>query len=186
MSENNITELSDKSNEAIAVSSKEKTEKILLNIFKFLQTDEIVQDIVANMSSILEEKSFMQADLKLTEQQKEVMLQQMRSILYNAVNNAKAVYLEEDKNIKEIYSLIKEDCKHIARDTLIALGDLYVRGACVPATINSVVSKDKKQEFTCSFGGRAVLSVPSCGVYFSTNLVEDIQRNIDDAKLKKE
>ena len=154
MSEKNITELSDKSNEAIAVSSKEKTESIISNIFKFLETDQIVKDVVANISSILEEKSFMQSDLKLTEKQKEIMQQSMQSILYSAVNNAKAVYLADDKNTKEIYTWIKEDCKNIARDTLIALGDLYVRGACVPASINAVVSKDKKQEFTCSFGGK--------------------------------
>lgn len=139
----------------------------------------IADDITKNMLTELQNQSFMTVDLELSDKQKEVLTGAVREMVSKCVKNY-VNGIKNDERTKEIIGIIEEDIRSIVERTLHDIGQEVNRG-CI---INSVAVKaDAKNEnyntIELRHGKRSGdITVPTKGIFISTNCVELIQNSI--------
>ena len=139
----------------------------------------IADDITKNMLTELQNESVMTVDLELTDKQKEVLTGAVREMVSKCVKNY-VNGIKTDERTKEIIGIIEEDIRSIVERTLHDIGKEVNRG-CI---INSVAVKaDAKNEnyntIELRHGKRSGdITVPTKGIFISTNCVELIQNSI--------
>lgn len=166
---------------------KENTQEILEAVIGWDSFSDICEDISAAIVSDMENNSFMSQDLSLTEKQKELLRQNINGI----VSNCEKVYkgkLETDKRTKELTELVKTRSKNSLERLLSAIGQEFNRGAIINAIAVAADTKSpdsNKIELRHSKSSGDI-TIPTRGIFLSTNCVEAIQRSIDAAGEEKE
>lgn len=166
---------------------KENTQEILEAVIGWDSFSDICEDIAAAIVSDMENNSFMSQDLSLTEKQKELLRQNINGI----VSNCEKVYkgkLETDKRTKELTELVKTCSKNSLERLLSAIGQEFNRGAIINAIAVAADTKSpdsNKIELRHSKSSGDI-TIPTRGIFLSTNCVEAIQRSIDAAGEEKE
>lgn len=166
---------------------KENTQEILEAVIGWDSFSDICEDISAAIVSDMENNSFMTQDLSLTEKQKELLRQNINGI----VSNCEKVYkgkLETDKRTKELTELVKTRSKNSLERLLSAIGQEFNRGAIINAIAVAADTKSpdsNKIELRHSKSSGDI-TIPTRGIFLSTNCVEAIQRSIDAAGEDKE
>lgn len=163
------------------------TQEIMERVVEWDSFSEVCDDITAAIISDLEENSFMTQDLALNEKQKE----QLKSAIGGIISNAKRLYkgkLENDKRTKEIVAIVKDRMKDSLEELLSGISYEVNRGAIISAT---AVSADSKNEWHNKIELRASkkagdVTVPTSGVFISTNCVEIIKNSIETAEMSEE
>lgn len=161
---------------------KENTQEILEAVIGWDSFSDICEDIAAAIVSDMENNSFMSQDLSLTEKQKELLRQNINGI----VSNCEKVYkgkLETDKRTKELTELVKTRSKNTLERLLSAIGQEFNRGAIINAI---AVAADTKSPDSNKIELRhskksGDITIPTRGIFLSTNCVEAIQNSIDAA-----
>lgn len=165
---------------------KENTQEILEAVIGWDSFSDICEDIAAAIVSDMENNSFMSQDLSLTEKQKELLRQNINGI----VANCEKVYkgkLETDKRTKELTELVKTRSKNSLERLLSAIGQEFNRGAIINAIAVAADTKSpdsNKIELRHSKSSGDI-TIPTRGIFLSTNCVEAIQRSIDAAGEEK-
>lgn len=166
---------------------KENTQEILEAVIDWDSFSDICEDISAAIVSDMENNSFMSQDLSLTEKQKELLRQNINGI----VANCEKVYkgkLETDKRTKELTELVKTRSKNSLERLLSAIGQEFNRGAIINAiavAADTKSSDSNKIELRHSKSSGDI-TIPTRGIFLSTNCVEAIQRSIDAAGEEEE
>ena len=166
---------------------KENTQEILEAVIGWDSFSDICEDIAAAIVSDMENNSFMSQDLSLTEKQKELLRQNINGI----VANCEKVYkgkLETDKRTKELTELVKTRSKNSLERLLSAIGQEFNRSAIINAIAVAADTKSpdsNKIELRHSKSSGDI-TIPTRGIFLSTNCVEAIQRSIDAAGEEKE
>lgn len=161
---------------------KENTQEILEAVIGWDSFSDICEDISAAIVSDMENNSFMSQDLSLTEKQKELLRQNINGI----VSNCEKVYkgkLETDKRTKELTELVKTRSKNSLERLLSAIGQEFNRGAIINAIAVAADTKSpdsNKIELRHSKSS-GDLTIPTRGIFLSTNCVEAIKNSIDAA-----
>lgn len=165
---------------------KENTQEILEAVIDWDSFSDICEDISAAIVSDMENNSFMSQDLSLTEKQKELLRQNINGI----VANCEKVYkgkLETDKRTKELTELVKTRSKNSLERLLSSIGQEFNRGAIINAIAVAADTKSpdsNKIELRHSKSSGDI-TIPTRGIFLSTNCVEAIQRSIDAAGEEK-
>lgn len=166
---------------------KENTQEVLEAVIEWDSFSDLCEDIAAAIVSDMENNSFMSQDLSLTEKQKELLIQNISGI----VGTCKKVYkgkLETDKRTKELTKLVKTRSKDTLERLLSAIGREFNRGAIINAI---AVAADTKSPDTNKIELRhskssGDITIPTRGIFLSTNCVEAIQNSIEAAEENEE
>lgn len=166
---------------------KENTQEILEAVIEWDSFSDLCEDIAAAIVSDMENNSFMSQDLSLTEKQKELLRQNINGI----VSTCEKVYkgkLETDKRTKQLTELVKTRSKNTLERLLSAIGREFNRGAIINAI---AVAADTKSPDTNKIELRhskssGDITIPTRGIFLSTNCVEAIQNSIDAAEDNEE
>lgn len=158
------------------------TQEILENVVDYDPLSDICADVTAAIISDMENESFMTQDLSLTEKQKELL----REHIDTHVTQAKKIYkgkLETDKRTKELYELTKNALKGMLERLLSAIGQEFNRGAIIHAIAVAADTKNpdrnKIELNTSKIAGD--ITIPTRGVFMSTNCIEAMQKSIEAA-----
>lgn len=158
---------------------KEIAQEIFTEVINLDSFGDIASDITKSMIAELTKESFMSVDLELSAKQKEVLNVAVATLVNNCVN----VYvsnIKKDKRTKHIVEIVEEKTKTIIERTLHDIGQEVNRG-CI---INSVAVKadaknDNYNTIELRHGKRSGdITVPTKGIFISTNCVELIQNSI--------
>ena len=162
----------------------ENTQEILEDCVNWDSFSQVCEDVTAAIISDLDNGSFMSEDLRLTEKQKELLKKDISGI----VDNAKNVYkgkLESDKRTKELVASIKSRLKDTLEKLLASIGREVNRGAVINAVAVSADTKNldsNKIELRHSKHSGDI-TIPTRGVFLSTNCVEIIKNSIELAEI---
>ncbi|MBP5430149.1 MAG: hypothetical protein J6Y25_04645 [Elusimicrobiaceae bacterium] len=163
-------------------TAKTVTEEILENVVDYDPFSDLCDDVTAAIISDMENESFMTQDLSLTDKQKELL----REHIATHITNAKKVYkgkLETDKRTKELSEFTKNALKGMLERLLSAIGQEFNRGAIINAIAVSADSKApdyNKIELRHSKTSGDI-TIPTRGVFMSTNCIEALQKSIEAA-----
>ena len=158
------------------------TQEILENVIDYDPFSDLCADVTAAIISDMENESFMTQDLRLTDNQKELL----REHIDTHVTQAKKVYkgkLETDKRTKELSEYTKNALKGMLERLLSAIGQEFNRGAIINAIAVSADSKSpdfNKIELRHSKTSGDI-TIPTRGVFMSTNCIEALQKSIESA-----
>lgn len=158
---------------------KETAQDIFNAVIELDSFGNIAKDIAKSMIAELAKESFMTVDLELTDKQKEVLTKATTTLVTNCVN-AYVSNIKKDERTKAIVAIVEEKTKAILERTLHDIGQEVNRG-CI---INSVAVKadaknDNYNSIELRHGKRSGdITVPTKGIFISTNCVELIQNSI--------
>lgn len=139
----------------------------------------IAADITKRMIAALAKESFMTVDMELTDNQKEVLSKATNKLVHSCVDTYVS-NLKTDERTMHIVNIVEEKTKAILERTLHDIGQEVNRG-CI---INSIAVKadaknDNYNTIELRHGKRSGdITVPTKGVFISTNCVELIQNSI--------
>jgi hypothetical protein len=158
------------------------TQEVLEAVVNWDPFKDVCDDIVAAIISDMENASFMTQDLNLTEKQRELLKTNIDTI----VTNAQKVYkgkLESDKRSKDLHEFVKKNLKAMLERLLAAIAREINRGAIINAV---AVAADTKAMDTNKIELRhsknsGDITIPTNGVFISTNCVEVISKSIEAA-----
>lgn len=158
------------------------TQEVLEAVVNWDPFKDVCDDIVAAIISDMENASFMTQDLNLTEKQRELLKTNIDTI----VTNAQKVYkgkLESDKRSKDLHEFVKKNLKAMLERLLAAIAREINRGAIINAV---AVAADTKALDTNKIELRhsknsGDITIPTNGVFISTNCVEVISKSIEAA-----
>lgn len=170
----------------VDVVVKEATQKAFEDIINLNYWPTISTAIANRLSEELVEKSFMDTDLELTEKQKEALLAGVEKIVSEIVKNFKASVENEERTVKT-YDIVKNAMRDIINRTLSQIGAEINRGAVINGTAVSADSKGKdsnKIELQYSKDAGDI-TIPTKGVFISTNCVETIRKSIEVDAIEK-
>ena len=170
----------------VDVVVKEATQKAFEDIINLNYWPTISTAIANRLSEELFEKSFMDTDLELTEKQKEALLAGVEKIVSEIVKNFKASVENEERTVKT-YDIVKNAMRDIINRTLSQIGAEINRGAVINGTAVSADSKGKdsnKIELQYSKDAGDI-TIPTKGVFISTNCVETIRKSIEVDAIEK-
>lgn len=158
---------------------KETAQDIFKAVIDLDSFGNIAADITKCMIAELANESFMTVNLELTDKQKEVLTKATNTLVGNCVN-AYVSNIKKDERTKKIVNIVEEKTKAILERTLHDIGQEVNRG-CI---INSVAVKadaknDNYNTIELRHGKRSGdITVPTKGVFISTNCVELIKNSI--------
>lgn len=141
--------------------------------------DSVATAITNRLADELKEQSFMSTDLELTEKQKEALGRGISVIVLEVVKNYKATLSNEERT-KDVYEIVISTMRQIIESVLSGIGAEINRGAVINAIAVSAGSKSKdtnKIELQYSKGAGDI-TIPTRGVFISTNCVEVIRNSI--------
>lgn len=139
----------------------------------------IATAISNRLADELAEKSFMTTDLELTEKQKEALREGMERIVFEVVRTYKA-QVSTDERAGEVFDIVRAAMRGIIERVLSGIGAEINRGAVINAVAVSADSKSKdfnKIELQYSKDAGDI-TIPTRGVFISTNCVETIRDSI--------
>ena len=147
---------------------------ISLNNFK-----NISDDIAKRMAVELQEKSFMTSDLELTEKQKETLIECVGRLVTDCVKSYK-IGIKTDERTKEIVKIVEDEVGKIPEALLSGIGQEVNRGALINAVAVAADAKNPKgNKIELQYSkGAGDITVPTKGVFISTNCIEVISNSI--------
>jgi len=160
------------------VASK-ATQEIFCEVIDLNFWKDIADDISASMAVALIEASFMETDLELTEKQKETLSSGMSRLVSTAVRKYKEG-LKKDERTKAIVDRVEKSTRAVIERTLSQIGAEINRGAVINSTAVSADAKNEdynKMELRYSKSAGDI-TVPTKGVFISTNCIEVIKNSI--------
>lgn len=165
---------------------KEATQKAFENIISLNYWPTISTAITNRLSEELVEKSFMDTDLELTEKQKDALLAGVEKIVSEIIKNFKASVENEERTIKT-YEIVKNSMRDIINRTLSQIGAEINRGAVINGVAVSADSKSKEfNKIELQYSKDAGdITIPTKGVFISTNCVETIRESIEVDAIEK-
>lgn len=169
-------------NVASKVVDKETAERTQHAFEKVLDLDNwsaVATGISNRMADELVEKSFMTTDLELTEKQRAALLEGTKTIVAEVVKNYKAQISKEERS-REVFGIVRSTMRGIIERVLSGIGAEINRGAVINAVAVSADSKSKdfnKIELQYSKDAGDI-TIPTHGVFISTNCVETIRDSI--------
>ncbi|GMO39830.1 MAG: hypothetical protein Pg6C_00500 [Treponemataceae bacterium] len=145
--------------------------------------DDIFENLANRIIENLDANSFMEQDLKLSEEQKDVMRNNIKNLGHETVR----IYLAGlnlDERTKLTYGLVREKATEIADALLSAIGQEINRGAVINAQAVQANSKNKAYDEillrkTKSSGD---ITVPTSVIVISTNCVDVIKQSCQKEK----
>jgi hypothetical protein len=145
--------------------------------------DDIFENLANRIIENLDANSFMEQDLKLSEEQKDVMRNNIKNLGHETVR----IYLAGlnlDERTKLTYGLVREKATEIADALLSAIGQEINRGAVINAQAVQANSKNKAYDEillrkTKSSGD---ITVPTSVIVISTNCVDVIKQSCQEEK----
>lgn len=159
---------------------KEATQKAFEDIISLNYWPTISTAITNRLSEELIEKSFMDTDLELTEKQKDALLSGVEKIVSEIVKNFKAGVENEERTVKT-YKIVKEAMRDIIDRTLSQIGAV-INGTAVSADSKGKDSNKIELQYSKSAGD---ITIPTKGVFISTNCVETIRESIEVDAIEK-
>lgn len=162
--------------DSVVLDSVQSTFEKIVNLNHW---GEVATAITNRLAEELKEQSFMTTDLELTEKQKEALGRGISVIVLEVVKNYKAT-LSDKEYTKDVYEIVKSTMRQIIESVLSDIGAEINRGAVINAIAVSADSKDKdfnKIELQYSKGAGDI-TIPTRGVFISTNCVEVIRNSI--------
>lgn len=168
--------------ETVQKATQETFEEVLdLNYWPTISTT-----ISNRLADELKEKSFMTTDLELTDKQKEALLAGVSQIVNEIVRNFKAS-VENEERTKAVYEIVKANMRLIINRTLSQIGAEINRGAVINGVAVSADSKGKdankiELQYAKDAGD---ITIPTKGIFISTNCVETIRESIEVEAVEK-
>lgn len=158
---------------------KEAVQKVFEDIINLNHWPTISTAISNRIAEELKEQSFMTTDLELTEKQKEVLRAGVGQIVDEVVRNFKAS-VENEARTKDTYKITRDAMRGIINRTLSQIGAEINRGAVINVVAVSADSKGKDYnkiglQYWKDAGD---ITIPTKGVFISTNCVETIRESI--------
>ena len=169
-------------NVASKVVDRETTERTQFAFEKVLELDNwsaVATGISNRLADELVEKSFMTTDLELTEKQRAALLEGVKAIVADVVKNYKAQISKEERS-RDVFGIVRSTMRGIIERVLSGIGAEINRGAVINAIAVSADSKSKdfnKIELQYSKDAGDI-TIPTRGVFISTNCVETIRDSI--------
>lgn len=168
--------------EVVKTATQKAFEEILdLNYWPTISTT-----ITNRLAEELKEKSFMTTDLELTEKQKDALGLGLEKLISEIVKNFKASVENEERTVKT-YKIVKDTMRGIINRTLSQIGAEINRGAVINGVAVSADSKSKdfnKIELQYSKDAGDI-TIPTKGVFISTNCVDTIRDSIEVDAVEK-
>lgn len=136
----------------------------------------IATAISNRLADELAERSFMSTDLELTEKQKEALRDGMERIVSEVVRTYKA-QVQTDEHAGEVFDIVRAAMRGIIERVLSGIGAEINRGAVINAVAVSADLKSKdfnkiELQYPKDAGD---ITIPTKGVFISTNCVETIR-----------
>ncbi len=171
--QNNIVE------RVIDAEVQEMTQDMFKAIINLDQYSKIAKDIAERMIAELANESFMTVDLELTDKQKEVLTGATNRLVESCVNKFVS-NIKKDERTEEVANIVIEKCKKLVERTLRDIGQEVNRGCIINST---AVKADAKNENYNTIElrhskGSGDITVPTKGIFISTNCVELIKDSI--------
>ena len=158
------------------------TQQILENVVDFDPMTDFCSDVTAAIISDMENESFMTQDLSLTEKQKELLSEHIGT----HITTAKKIYkgkLETDKRTKALYEATRAALKDMLERLLAEIGQEFNRGAVINAIAVAADTKnpDSNKIELRSSKRAGDITIPTQGIFISTNCIEAMRKSIDEA-----
>ena len=157
----------------------EQTQTVFEKVISLNQWDAVATAITNRLADELKERSFMTTDLELTEKQKDALGNGLSVIVSEVVKNYKAQVSNDERTVAT-YLIVKGAMRSIIERVLSGIGEEINRGAVINAIAVSADSKGKdfnKVELQYSKDAGDI-TIPTKGVFISTNCVETIRDSI--------
>lgn len=157
----------------------EQTQTVFEKVISLNQWDAVATAITNRLADELKEQSFMTTDLELTEKQKDALGNGLSVIVSEVVKNYKAQVSNDERTVST-YLIVKSAMRSIIERVLSGIGEEINRGAVINAVAVSADSKSKdfnKVELQYSKDAGDI-TIPTKGVFISTNCVETIRDSI--------
>ena len=157
----------------------EQTQTVFEKVISLNQWDAVATAITNRLADELKEQSFMTTDLELTEKQKDALGNGLSVIVSEVVKNYKAQVSTDERTVAT-YLIVKGAMRSIIERVLSGIGEEINRGAVINAVAVSADSKGKdfnKVELQYSKDAGDI-TIPTKGVFISTNCVETIRDSI--------
>lgn len=158
------------------------TQQILENVVDYDPMSDFCADVTAAIISDMENESFMTHDLSLSEKQKELLAEHIGS----HITTAKKIYkgkLETDKRTKKLFEATKLALKDMLEQLLAEIGQEFNRGAVINAVAVAADTKsnDSNKIELRSSKRAGDITIPTQGIFISTNCIEAMRKSIDEA-----
>ena len=158
------------------------TQQILENVVDYDPMSDFCADVTAAIISDMENESFMTQDLSLTDKQKELLGEHIGS----HITTAKKIYkgkLETDKRTKKLFEATKLALKDMLEQLLAEIGQEFNRGAVINAVAVAADTKsnDSNKIELRSSKRAGDITIPTQGIFISTNCIEAMRKSIDEA-----
>ena len=163
---------------------KQTTETMWNCVVGWDPLQDLMKDISTAVAKELKNSSFMTVNLELTESQKNKLLDVFQTI----AQQQKDVYIakrEEDKRQKALYEAVVSCLRNIIEQVLAGIGAEINRGAIINAIAVAADTKNadhNKIELNHSKDSGDI-TIPTRGVFISTNCIEIIKDSIDIKKV---
>lgn len=157
----------------------EQTQTVFEKVISLNYWDTVATAITNRLADELKEQSFMTTDLELTEKQKDALGSGLSVIVSEVVKNYKAQVSNDERTVST-YLIVKGAMRSIIERVLSGIGEEINRGAVINAVAVSADSKGKdfnKVELQYSKDAGDI-TIPTKGVFISTNCVETIRDSI--------
>lgn len=164
----------------------EQTQTVFEKVISLNQWDAVATAITNRLADELKEQSFMTTDLELTEKQKDALGNGLSVIVSEVVKNYKAQVSNDERTVST-YLIVKGAMRSIIERVLSGIGEEINRGAVINAVAVSADSKGKdfnKVELQYSKDAGDI-TIPTKGVFISTNCVETIRDSIRVDEIEK-
>ena len=164
----------------------EQTQTVFEKVISLNQWDAVATAITNRLADELKEQSFMTTDLERTEKQKDALGNGLSVIVSEVVKNYKAQVSNDERTVST-YLIVKGAMRSIIERVLSGIGEEINRGAVINAVAVSADSKGKdfnKVELQYSKDAGDI-TIPTKGVFISTNCVETIRDSIRVDEIEK-
>ena len=144
-----------------------------------LDSKKSVSENVANEIIVeLANQTFMTSQLELTEKQKEVLQRSTGGIITRAYDRYDAT-IKKDERYKIIVDLIISNLKAIIVESILSVGEEVNRGSAIPGYVAKAdISNPDKKKLEIHYSGDAKITVPTNGLFISSNCVEVLKDSV--------
>ena len=177
-------------NDSIADVKNDVAQECVNNIFsevmKFDHYSDLAHDIAASIAVELKNRTFFTDDLELTQKQKDVL----DAVIVRLVVDCKNRYLEkinEDERTIKIAQALVQNCRKIIDLSFSSVAHEINRGAIISGqAISASAASEKYTKIEFRYY-RGEVTVPTSGVFISTNCIDIIKNSVEVSfNLKRE
>lgn len=158
---------------------KENAQNIFEAVINLDSFNHIGEDIAKSMIVELANESFMTVNLELNDKQKEVLTAATKQLVTKCVQMYVS-NIKKDERTKAIVEIVEDKTKAIIERTLYCIGQEVNRGCLINSTaVKADVKNDNYNTIELRHSKRSGdITVPTKGVFISTNCIELIQNSI--------